>query len=168
MKTLGRVLVLISLLAAVSALQAQDSQVSGQVRDSSKAAVPGAKVTLTRVETGDHREGISTDQGYYSFPLLLPGRYDLKVEKEGFETQREAGIVVETASISTVDVTLTGGTVSQSVNVDASVELLQTETSAVAHVVENQTITNMPLLDRRSSQLQGLNGFVVQTNTGQN
>jgi len=168
MKTLGRVLVLISVLAAVDALQAQDSQVSGQIRDSSKAAVAGAKVTLTRLDTGDHREGISTDQGYYSFPLVLPGHYDLKVEKEGFETQRETGIVVETASISTLDVTLTVGTVSQSVDVDASVELLQTETSAVAHVVENQTITNMPLLDRRSAQLQGLNGFVVQTNTGQN
>jgi hypothetical protein len=168
MKTLGRFLVLIAIVAAVSALHAQDSQVSGQVCDSSKAAVREAKVTLTRVETGDRREGISTDQGYYSFPLLLPGHYDLKVEKEGFDTQRETGIVVETASISTVDVTLTVGTVSQSVNVDASVELLQTETSAVAHVVENQTITNMPLLDRRSAQLQGLNGFVVQTGTGQN
>ncbi len=168
MKTLGRVLIFISLLAAVSTLQAQDSQVSGQVRDSSKAAIAGAKVTLTRVETGDHREGVSTDQGYYSFPLVLPGHYDLQVEKEGFETQKESGIVVETASVSTVDVTLTVGTVSQSVDVDASVELLQTETSAVSHVVENQTITNMPLLDRRSSQLQGLNGFVVQTNTGQN
>jgi hypothetical protein len=167
MKTLGRLLVLIA-MAAVSALHAQDSQVSGQVRDGSKAAVSGAKVTLTRVETRDHREGVSTDQGYYSFPLLLPGHYNLTVEKEGFETQREAGIVVETASVSTVDVTLTVGTVSQSVDVDASVELLQTETSALAHVVENKTITNMPLLDRRSAQLQGLNGFVVQVGTGQN
>ena len=168
MKTLRRFLVLVSMMAAVSTLHAQDSQVSGQIHDSSKAAVGGAKVTLTRAETGDRREGVSTDQGFYSFPLVLPGHYDLKVEKEGFDVQRETGIVVETASISTVDVTLTVGTVSQIVDVDASVELLQTETSAVAHVVENQTIANMPLLDRRSAQLQGLNGFVVQTGTGQN
>jgi outer membrane receptor protein involved in Fe transport len=166
MKTLGRIVVVLSLLAG-SALYAQDSQISGQVRDTSKAAVPGAKIILMR-DTGERREGVSTDQGYYSFPLVLPGRYDLTVEKDGFQTQKETGIVVETASISTVDITLTVGTVSQTVDVDASVELLQTETSAVSHVVENQTITNMPLLDRRSSQLQGLNGFVVQTNTGQN
>jgi hypothetical protein len=156
------------MVAAGTTLYAQNSQVSGQIRDTTNAAVPGAKVTLTRVETGDHREGLSTEQGYYSFPLLLPGHYDLKVEKEGFETQKEAGIVVETASTATVDVTLTVGAVSQTVDVDASVELLQTETAAVSQVVENKTITNMPLLDRRSAQLQGLNGFVVQIGTGEN
>src|SRR5271169_6092669 len=107
MKILGRWVILILISAGVGTLHAQNSQVSGQIRDSSKAAIADAKVTLIRVETGDHREGVSTDQGYYSFPLLLPGHYDLKVEKEGFDTQRETGIVVETASISTVDVTLT-------------------------------------------------------------
>src|SRR5271166_2344902 len=122
MKILGRILILILVAAGVGTLHAQDSQVSGQIRDSSKAAIADAKVTLTRVETGDHREGVSTDQGYYSFPLLLPGHYDLKVEKEGFETQKESGIVVETVSISTVDITLTVGKVSQTVDVDASVE----------------------------------------------
>ena len=46
--------------------------------------------------------------------------------------------------------------------------LLQTETSAVAKVVENESVTNLPLIDRRASQLQRLNGFVVQTNSGAN
>ena len=58
------------------------------------------------------------------------------------------------------------GTATETVNVDASVPLLQTETAAVAHVVENQTIVNMPLLDRRAAQLQRLNGFVVGNGTG--
>jgi outer membrane receptor protein involved in Fe transport len=168
MKVLGRVWVFALFLLVAAGVQAQDSQVSGQIRDASKAAVSGANVTLTRNETGDHREVVSTDQGYYSFPLLLPGHYDLKVEKEGFEVQVQTGIVVETASISTVDVTMAVGSVTQTVDVDASLQLLQSETAAISHVVENQTITNMPLLDRRSAQLQGLNGFVVQTGSGEN
>jgi outer membrane receptor protein involved in Fe transport len=168
MKKLGRFLLLLLLAAIAAPLYGQDSQVSGQVHDVTKAAISGAKVTLIRTETGDHREVVSTDQGFYSFPLLLPGHYDLKVERDGFQTQVQTGIVVETASVSTVDVTLTVGSVSQSVDVDASVALLQTETAAVSHVVENQTIANMPLLDRRSAQLQGLNGFVVQTGSGEN
>jgi hypothetical protein len=147
-------------------VQAQDSQVSGQIRDASQAAVPGAKVMLTRVETGDHREGTSGNEGYYSFPLLVPGHYDLKVEKAGFETETQTGIVVLTGSISEVDVSLKVGSETQTVSVDASVPLLQTETSAVAHVVENETIVDMPLIDRRASQLQRLNGFVVGNGTG--
>lgn len=168
MRKLGRIFAMTLLTAVAVGLQAQDSQVSGQIHDISKAAVSGAKATLTRTETGDHRESFSTDQGYYSFPTVLPGHYELKVEKEGFQSQVQTGIVVETANISTVDVTLAIGSVSQTVDVDASVQLLQTETAAVSHVVENQTITNMPLLDRRSAQLQGLNGFVVQTGSGEN
>lgn len=168
MKISSRIVAFIWVVAAGTGLQAQNAQISGQVRDTTKATIAGAKVTLTRTETGDHREAVSTDEGYYSFPLLLEGHYDLKVEKEGFQTRTETGIVVETASISTVDVTLSPGSVTESVDVNASAELLQTETSALSHVVENQTIKDMPLLDRRSAQLQGLNGFVVQTGSGEN
>jgi|CZKD01.1.fsa_nt_gi outer membrane receptor protein involved in Fe transport len=169
MKILGRGLLFIWMAAAAATtLQAQDSQVSGQIRDASQAAVAGAKVTLTRTETGDHREVTSGNEGYYSFPLLVPGHYDLKVEKAGFEGEAQNGIVVLTGSVSTVDVALKVGSETQVVSVEASVPLLQTETSAVAKVVENESITNLPVLDRRSSQLQKLNGFVVQTNAGAN
>jgi hypothetical protein len=60
------------------------------------------------------------------------------------------------------------GSEKQVVSVDASVPLLQTETSAVAKVVESESVTNLPLIDRRASQSQRLNGFVVQTNSGAN
>ena len=167
MKFLGRVLTFIGVLLAVpGALLAQTSQVSGQIRDTSQAAIAGANVLLIRTETGDHREIVSTSDGYYSFPLLLPGHYELKVEKEGFETQKQTGIVVETGAVSTVDVTLKVGSNTQTVDVSASVPLLQTESAAVSQVVENASITNLPLVDRRSAQLQRLNGFVVQTNAG--
>ncbi len=168
MTTLGRVLILflITVTAGVAVMHGQDSQVSGQIRDTTQAAIPAAKVTLTRTESGDHRELFSTNDGYYSFPLVLPGHYELKVEKEGFETQAQTGITVETGAISTVNVTLKVGSKLQTVEVDASVPLLQTESSAVAQVVENASITNLPLIDRRSAQLQRLNGFVVQNSSG--
>src|SRR5271167_3979001 len=140
---------------------AQTSQVSGQVVDASHAVVAGAALTLIRVETGDTRQQQSTGEGYYSFPLLLPGHYDLKVEKDGYETQDQNGIIVETGTVSTVNVVLAVGAVAQTVEVDTTVPLLQSQSSAVEDVVENQTIVNMPLIDRRSSQLQRLSGFVV-------
>ena len=159
--------VLISGFAAVSLTAfAQTSQVSGQVVDASHSVVSGADLTLTRVETGDTRQQHSTSEGYYSFPLLLPGHYDLKVEKDGYETQDQKGIIVETGTVSTVNVVLAVGAVAQTVDVDATVPLLQSQSSAVEDVVENQTIVNMPLIDRRSSQLQRLSGFVVGNGTG--
>ena len=169
MKRLAQVLLLMGVIAAAAtSLHAQSSQVSGQIVDTSHAGVPGAKVTLTRVESGDKREKISGTEGYYSFPLLIPGHYTLNVEKQGFQSQIQSGIVVLTASITTVDVTLQVGLETQTVNVEASLPLLETETSAVAGVVENKSITDLPLIDRRSAQLQRLNGFVVQTNSGAN
>jgi len=92
----------------------------------------------------------------------------VKVEKDGFDTYTQFGITVQTGQISTVDVRLTVGKVSQSVEVSADAPLLQAESAAVSRVVDNKTIVNMPLLDRRSSQLQRLNGFVVANGTGGN
>ena len=60
------------------------------------------------------------------------------------------------------------GVVTESVSVQASVPLLQTETSSVGAVIDNRTIINMPPIDRRAAQLARLNGFVVQVGTGSN
>ena len=147
-------------------LQAQTSQVSGRILDSSKAALSGAKVELTRTETGGRRSVVSNQEGYYTFPLLLPGNYEIKVERDGFQSVTRTRIKVETGNITTVDLELPVGAVEQSVTVEASVPLLETGTAAVSHIVENKTIVNMPLLDRRASQLTRLSGFVVQNGAG--
>jgi Carboxypeptidase regulatory-like domain/TonB dependent receptor len=153
-------------VSSFSALQAQDSQITGRILDQSQAAVSSAQATLTRVDTGDHRQTLSTSEGYYTFPLLLPGVYDLIVQKDGFQSQTRKGIKVETGQAATLDVTLTVGEISQTVNVEADVPVLKTDSAAVSHVVTNQTIVDMPLIDRRSAQLTRLNGFIVQTNSG--
>jgi hypothetical protein len=145
---------------------AQTSQVSGQVVDASHAVVSDAQLTLSRSDTGLTQQQHSNNEGYYSFPLLQAGHYDLKIEKNGYETQDQKGIIVETGSVSAVNVTLAVGAIAQTVSVDATVPLLQSQTSAVQDVVENQTIVNMPLIDRRSSQLQRLSGFVVGNGSG--
>jgi Carboxypeptidase regulatory-like domain/TonB dependent receptor len=159
-------LLLLGVFAVTLGAYAQSSQVSGQIVDPAKAAIPGVSLTLTHVETGEQKHTLSSDAGYFSFPLLPTGHYELTAEKSGFESQRHTGIVVETGAITTVDVTLQVGEVAQTVSVAASIPLLQTESSAVAKVVENQTIVDMPLLDRRAAQLQRLNGYVVGNGSG--
>ena len=152
MNHLRRSVGLFLFIGAAIPLAAQNSEVSGRVLDSSKAAIAGAQVTLTRSDSGTKREAVSSAEGYYTFPLLVPGVYDISVTKEGFEKAVRTAIAVSTGEISTVDLTLAVGSVSQTVDVSAVVPLLQSESAAVNGVVENETITNMPLLDRRSSQ----------------
>jgi hypothetical protein len=152
--------------SGVTALYAQNSQISGRILDPSQASINMANVTLTRTDTGDRRETTSSSEGYYSFPLLVPGSYDLTVQKQGFATETRKGIGVATGEISNVDVALSVGEVSQTVDVEAEVPLLQTDSAAVADVVTNATIVDMPLIDRRSTQLARLNGFVVQVGGG--
>ena len=154
------------LLITATLLRAQSSEISGRILDTSKAAVTGAVVTITRAQTGDHRGAVSSADGYYAFPLLLPGNYEVKVAKDGFQTLTRTGIRVETGATSTVDLELTVGTLTQSLTVDANAPLLEAQSAAIAAVVENQTIVDMPLIDRRSAQLVRLNGYVVQNGTG--
>ena len=155
-------------LLLLTQVKAQTTQVSGQVVDDSHAAIGGVVITLTRTDTGDHRATISTDQGYYTFPSVLPGNYGVRFEKQGFDVVDRTGITVQTGQSSIVDVALPVGQVSQSVNVNAAPPLLQTDSAAIGNEVANKTIVNMPLLDRRSSQLQRLGSFVVPNGTGSN
>jgi outer membrane receptor protein involved in Fe transport len=154
------------IVSTFTALYAQDSQISGRVLDASQAAIRDAAVTLIRLDTGDHRDTMSTSEGYYTFPLVLPGVYDLAIKKDGFQSQTRKGVKVETGQTTSLDVTLAVGEVSQSIDVQATVAALQTDSAAVAHVVTNETITDMPLIDRRSTQLARLDGFVVQVGGG--
>ena len=151
--------------SAMSA-NAQTTEITGTVQDTQKAQIQGAKVTITRIETGDRREALSNGEGLFAFPVLLPGHYDIKVEKDGFRPQVKAGAQVLTGQTSVVDFVLAPGQVEEQVEVNADAALLQTESSAVSNVIENQTIVDLPLLDRRASQLQRVNGFVVSAGTG--
>lgn len=155
-------------MSFAAAAFAQNSQISGRVLDPSQAGLPSAKVSATRVETGDRRETKTSGEGYYAFPSLVPGQYQISVEKEGFAARTISSVTVETGQTSAVDVTLDLGQVAESVTVEAAVPQLQAETSAVTKLVTSQAITDMPLLDRRSGQLTRLNGFIVPNNSGQN
>jgi Carboxypeptidase regulatory-like domain len=76
-----------ALVSAFTSFYAQHSQVWGRILDPTQAGVGAAAAVLTRAETGDRREGASNAEGHYTFPLLVPGVYDLAVQKEGFQSQ---------------------------------------------------------------------------------
>src|SRR5262250_2957268 len=93
----------VSLLAlfcvlALSILPALNAQVSGQlsgiVTDDAGAAVPGAVVTVTQVLSKQVRTFVTQINGTFSFPGLLTGDYDLRIEKPGFKAYNQRGITI--------------------------------------------------------------------------
>ena len=81
---------LIALLLCLPAFAQTLGEISGAVRDSTGAAIPAAQITVTNVDTNATRSAVSNEVGYYTFPALPPGTYNLKAEKVGFKTVNSA------------------------------------------------------------------------------
>jgi hypothetical protein len=156
------------LLAAFPVFAQQSATLGGSVTDASSAVVPSVSVRIVNTATGESFAGVSNESGFYAIPLIKPGNYELTAEGKGFKQYRQVGITLETGVAARIDVRLEVGNLTESVTVQAEVPLLRTESSSVGHVVENRTIINMPLINRRAAQLARLSGFMVQNGTGSN
>jgi hypothetical protein len=136
------------LLSGLSLLGQTLGEITGQVGDQSRAAVPGSVVTLTSTTTNAVRQTNSNEQGLYTFPSVPPGIYNLKVEHPGFKTATSNNVEVQVQQTVRLDVTLEVGQISESVQVEASAGLLQSENATVGTVVESKIITEAPLNGR--------------------
>ena len=161
-------LFLVLAFSSVSLAQSQFATLTGSIRDATGAFIPGATVKLSNPATGEAFAATSNDEGGYTIPLVKPGQYVMDVGKEGFKPLRQTGLTLETGGQPRIDVSLEVGNQTERVTVEAAAPQLQTESSAVGAVVDNHTIINMPLINRRAAQLARLTGFVVQNGTGAN
>jgi len=129
--------------------------ITGEVRDPSGATVPNAAITATNIATNAVRNTVSTDQGLYSFPGLVPGDYEVKVEVPGFRTAIRR-LRLEVQQTARVDFKLEVGAVTSTVEVSALAALLTTENATVGTVIENRRIVDLPLNGRNFLQLVSL------------
>jgi hypothetical protein len=153
--------VALGLLFTSAALWAQTSQINGIVKDSSGLAIPGAAIKATQTATGVVRTTTSGADGGYVLPNLPIGPYLLEVTKEGFTKYVQSGIVLEVDSAPTVDVALQVGSVSEQVTVEASGLQVETRTTSIGQVVDNQRIMEMPLNGRDVHELIFLAGMAT-------
>jgi hypothetical protein len=123
--------------------------ISGQVTDTSGGAVVGAAVTAASEEAGVKLTTKTNGTGFFSFPSLRVGAYDVRVSETGFKTAVVSGVLVQVGQNAAANVTLQVGQVSQSVTVTAQAPLLRTTESTVSTVVDENLISNLPLSGRR-------------------
>ncbi len=137
-------LALILVLPAISRAQTSTTgDIAGTVMDPSGAAVPNASVTLTSMATGAVRQANTSSTGFYRFSLLPPGRYDLKVEAQGFQTYTQP-VQVSVNQITTSDVHMSVGTENVTVRVTEAAPLLNTENGSISTTLSQTQVQNMP------------------------
>jgi hypothetical protein len=124
------------------------------------AVVPGATVTLSDPEKGLTQTFTTLLDGSYVFTLLRPATYNLKVEKGGFRTYVQSGIVLTVGQTATQDVTLQLGAVTQEVTVTAGAVMLNTTTGSVGTTVAERQVVELPLDVRNVFALVALNASV--------
>ncbi len=141
------------LILATGAQIAGTGAISGVVRDPSGALVPGASITATDAATGLARHVVSSAKGEFEIPILEPGHYKLAISKPGFANSEFPDIVVNVTQVTSASVNLMVGSSHETVQVQATGELLQTESSALGSVVTGEMVRNLPLVSRNYTQI---------------
>jgi len=145
----------LTLVLASVRLRAQNwnSNLEGLVLDPSGAAIPTASVELRNTATGQARVARTNDYGFYSFPLVPVGTYNLEVSKAGFAAKTLRGLTLQVGQTARVDVVLELPREQTAVHVDAQPPLLETASPAIGDEIDNQRVSLLPLNGRQFSQL---------------
>ncbi len=149
------VLLLVLLLSGAGGLDSQtvSSQISGTVFDASGAVVPDAQVSVRNTGTGAARKSSTNQSGYYVFADLLPGAWELAVDRQGFKRWVQSAIALSANSKLTVNATLAPGMAAEIVEVSATVNQVETSTGEIAAVITSRQVTELSLNGRNYIQL---------------
>ncbi|MGA8102668.1 MAG: carboxypeptidase-like regulatory domain-containing protein, partial [Candidatus Acidiferrales bacterium] len=164
---LAKLLVLVvTMLVAVTVWGSEVGSISGVVTDPSGAVVPRTTVNITNVDTGVVRTVTTNDEGIYSFLALPVGRYTLSVAATGFGKYEQTGIVLNTDDQLHFDVNLKVGTVTHSVEVTSDAVRVETANTQLGDVISGQQMENIPLNGREYTDLLSLQpGVAPQAST---
>jgi hypothetical protein len=159
-----RIVLPASLLLVTACLQGQTAStgaLTGIVSDPSGAVVPNAEAKVTSLSTGETRVTHSRSDGTFVISLLPAGDFRITITADGFDTAVRTGVRVNVAETTRLNVELTVRTVTGTVEVTASTEMAQTETSALGRVADEKTVSSLPLVTRNYTQIIGLSSGIA-------
>src|SRR5271156_504372 len=164
--------VLLSACALMLALpllaQSPNGVINGLVVDPSNRVVAGVDVLVVNDVTGVRYTTKTNDEGIYVLPNLPPGPYRLQVSKAGFKTLIKPDIVLNVQAALSVNFTLPGGALYETVTVEGGAPLVDTESATVSTVVDRQFAENLPLNGRSFQTLIELTPGVVPATSNSN
>src|SRR6058998_466474 len=139
--------------------------ISGFVRDTTGAVIPGTTVTAKHTETGLTRTVQSNEEGGYTMPQLPVGSYEVTAEKPGFRAQVRNGITLVVAQEAVVNLTLDVGDLAEKITVTEETPIVNTTLNSVSGLINEQQVKDMPLNGRSFNDLLVLNTNVNDNRT---
>ena len=157
---------LLSSVAAISSYaQVAGATLSGTVTDESGSVVLNAKVAVQNAATGVVRSVPTDSAGFYSITNLQPGTYDVTVTASGFSTFEQQGVTLTVGAKQALDISIKVGQVTQKVEVTSAAPVVDLTSSAISSVIDENTVTQLPLNGRDWTQLATLLPGVHAINT---
>ncbi len=158
---------LIVLSSCLAFAQRDLATITGTVTDSSGGVIPNAKVTITEMGTGQVYEVTTNATGEFTRPALKASTYNVTVIAPGFKKAEQRDVILNAGERTGVNITLTLGDIGQTVEVSASAQLLQTESTQVGAALNTKTLTDVPLGGQRNfAYLARLSPGVVPAEAG--
>src|SRR5215472_2955609 len=151
-------------LAGILAAQDISGTIDGTILDPTGAPVPNAKVTVTNTDRNQHVRTITTDAtGTYSAPFIPVGRYNIKVEANGFRTANRSDIVLNVRDDLKINITLEVGQVTETVDVRETATPVELGTTASSTTINGTQVRELSLATRNYEQLVALMPGVTAT-----
>jgi hypothetical protein len=127
---------------------AQRATLLGTVTDQHGAVIPGVNLTLLNLDQGLKREVTTSENGYYTVPLLQPGRYVVTAQKAGFAIAEFRDVILHVDDVRALNINLQVGAAPVSIQVSEKPESVETASSALGEVVSGDVIRDAPLNGR--------------------
>ncbi len=143
-----RLLTALALGSAALYAQIGTSTLTGRVTDTTGAVVPRVQLTVVQTGTNFTQKATTNDEGLYRVLSLQPGAYRITFESQGFKKAVRDGVELRTGDTLAVDMAMQVGNVTESIEVQGTGALLETETSATGTVVSGNVLYDLPLYQR--------------------
>src|SRR3984893_4879774 len=146
---------LILMICGTHGALAQDvtATITGIVTDPSGGAIAGATITAKSVERGETYTTTTSDLGLYRLSQLPVGHYELRVEKDGFQSLVYPAFELQLNQVGRIDVQMSVGQINQTIEVSGAAPILKTETTQVDTIIDSATNDTLPLATRNYVEL---------------
>jgi hypothetical protein len=152
---------LLVLIAPFASSQVSTANITGAVQDFTNANIRDAAVRLINVQTGAENDSKTNSEGRFFLPGVIAGTYTLQIERAGFATTQLNGIILNIGDTKSLLIRLKVGSVSESVNVDASGITLDSTDAAVSTLVDRKFVNNIPMNGRSFQDLISMTPGIV-------
>ncbi len=151
------------LFFSIASGQSTGGRLIGRVADPSGAVISGVKVTLVNEATAVSREAVSNESGDYSFLEVAPGNYRAEYALQGFKKDIRHDVTLLVNQVLTLNVVMQPGGAQETVEVTSEAPLVDTTSTQLGAVVDDRTVSQLPLNSRDTYQFLQLQPGVTST-----